>query len=106
MHRAHFPNNPGCASHRAPSSGVVRDGVCDVILIPLLIAVACLYLVGKRALLTLLACGVVCVALFGLMFGIAWSMDKHIPLQWLDTCAEMGRHAAAQVAGSLDQMLH
>lgn len=77
-----------------------------MILILLLILVACLYLVGQRALLTLLACGVACVALIGLMLGIAWSMDKQIPLQWLDTCAELSRQAVAQLSGSIDQVLH
>ena len=71
-----------------------------------LFTVAGLYLIGRRVLLTLLAWGVGCVALLGLMFGLAWSMDKQVPLQWLDSCAEMGRHAVAQVAGSIDQMLH
>ena len=77
-----------------------------MILILLLILVACLYLVGQRALLSLLAFGLACVALLGLMFGIAWSMDKQIPLQWLDTCAELSRQAVAQLAGSIDQVLH
>ena len=76
-----------------------------MILILLLILVACLYLVGQRALLTLLACGVACVALLGLMFGIAWSMDKQIPLQWLDTCAELSRQAVEQLAGTIGQVL-
>ncbi len=78
----------------------------NVIIIVLLFSVAFLYLVGKRALLTLLAWGVACVALFGLMFGMAWSMDKQIPLQWWDTCAGLGRQAAEQLAGSLGQFLH
>jgi len=77
-----------------------------VILIILLFTVAGLYLIGRRVLLTLLAWGVACVALVGLMFGLAWAMDKQVPLQWLDSCAEMGRHAAQQLAGSIDQMLH
>ena len=77
-----------------------------MIIIVLLFFVAFLYLVGKRALLTLLTLGVACVALFGVMFGMAWSMDKQIPLQWLDTCAGLGRQVAVQVVESLGQVLH
>jgi hypothetical protein len=90
----------------APTRRVVWDGVRKVILIILLFTVAGLYLIGRRVLLTLLAWGAASVALVGLMFGLAWSMDKQVPLQWLDSCAEMGRHAAQQLAGSIDQMLH
>jgi hypothetical protein len=90
----------------APTRRVVWDGVRKVILIILLFTVAGLYLIGRRVLLTLLAWGAAGVALVGLMFGLAWSMDKQVPLQWLDSCAEMGRHAAQHLAGSIDQMLH
>lgn len=78
----------------------------NVIIIVLLFFVAFLYLVGKRALLKLLALGVACVAVFGLMFDMAWSMDKQIPLQWLDTCAGLGRQAVGQLAESLGRFLH